>query len=188
MVNMIDEEEKQIHQLSTLTNGYSATFLTEDGLYEVLMLSRKPIAREFKKQVKLILKQIRETGGEKMATGQAVRIDQKIEIANLYIQGMTYKEIARATNLSKCTVYRMIKNDYETRALLKEMNRNYKEEILDLAVNEMKEILLDDEVSKGLKTTMIATALKYSGAMIDKVEIKEPEMTLEDLYKEFGIK
>ena len=37
-------------------------FLTEDGLYEVLMLSRKPIAKEFKKQVKEILKSIRKNG------------------------------------------------------------------------------------------------------------------------------
>ena len=38
-------------------------FLTEDGLYEVLMQSRKPIAKQFKKEVKKILKQIRMTGG-----------------------------------------------------------------------------------------------------------------------------
>ena len=38
-------------------------FLTEDGLYEVLMQSRKPIAKQFKKKVKEILKQIRKTGG-----------------------------------------------------------------------------------------------------------------------------
>ena len=38
-------------------------FITEDGLYEVLMQSRKPIAKEFKKQVKEILKTIRRTGG-----------------------------------------------------------------------------------------------------------------------------
>jgi len=63
MVASVDEEEKRLHQLSTLTNGYSATFLTEDGLYEVLMQSRKPIAKQFKKQVKEILKQIRLTGG-----------------------------------------------------------------------------------------------------------------------------
>ncbi len=55
MVSNIDEDEKEIHQLSTLTNGYSATFLTEDGLYEVLMQSRKPIARQFKKEVKKTL-------------------------------------------------------------------------------------------------------------------------------------
>lgn len=38
-------------------------FLTEDGLYEVLMQSRKPKAKEFKKEVKKILKSIRKHGG-----------------------------------------------------------------------------------------------------------------------------
>ena len=38
-------------------------FLTEDGLYEVLMQSRKPIAKQFKKNVKEILKTLRKSGG-----------------------------------------------------------------------------------------------------------------------------
>lgn len=58
MVNNVDEDEKLI----TRINNTSATFLTEDGLYEVLMLSRKPIAKQFKKEVKKILKLIRKTG------------------------------------------------------------------------------------------------------------------------------
>nr|DAV07598.1 MAG TPA: KilAC domain protein [Caudoviricetes sp.] len=58
MVKSIDENEKII----TRTNNTSATFLTEDGLYEVLMQSRKPIAKEFKKEVKKILKTIRQNG------------------------------------------------------------------------------------------------------------------------------
>lgn len=37
-------------------------FLTEDGLYDFLMQSRKPAAKEFKKGVKAILKEIRMTG------------------------------------------------------------------------------------------------------------------------------
>lgn len=59
MVKNVDEDEKII----TRTNNTSATFLTEDGLYEVLMQSRRPIAKAFKKEVKAILKQIRQTGG-----------------------------------------------------------------------------------------------------------------------------
>ena len=61
MLNSVDEDEK-----TTLTFSYSgsnyttnAWFLTEDGLYEVLMQSRKPIAKQFKKQVKTILKGLR---------------------------------------------------------------------------------------------------------------------------------
>lgn len=36
--------------------------LTEDGVYEVLMQSKKPIAKQFKKKVKEILKDIRKHG------------------------------------------------------------------------------------------------------------------------------
>lgn len=63
MVSQLESDEK-----TTLTIGYSGNkttnqiFLTEDGLYEVLMQSRKPIAKEFKKQVKGILKEIRRNG------------------------------------------------------------------------------------------------------------------------------
>lgn len=123
-----------------------------------------------------------------MTNGIAVTKEQKIDIANLYIQGMPYIDIANATGLSKRLVYICIKNDPETQQLLKGMNRDYKNEILDLCINEMREILLDEEVSKGLKTTMIATGLKYSGAMVDKVEIEKKELDYESYYKEFGIK
>lgn len=64
MLNAIDDDEKiKIHTTVNNVNGGSdAWFLTEDGLYEVLMLSRKPIAKDFKKEVKKILKSIRKHG------------------------------------------------------------------------------------------------------------------------------
>lgn len=64
MVNKVDEEEIKLdYILDSSGQRRKATFLTEDGLYEVLMQSRKPIAKAFKKEVKAILKQIRQTGG-----------------------------------------------------------------------------------------------------------------------------
>ena len=62
MLESVDDNEKIKLEVGTLTNGYSAWFLTEDGLYEVLMQSRKPIAKEFKKKVKEILKDVRKYG------------------------------------------------------------------------------------------------------------------------------
>lgn len=59
----IDEEEKLKETILTSGQNREMWFLTEDGLYEVLMQSRKPIARQFKKEVKLILKNIRKHGG-----------------------------------------------------------------------------------------------------------------------------
>lgn len=66
MVNTVDDDEKvKVNNVYVdgRTGGNGVWFLTEDGLYEVLMQSRKPIAKQFKKGVKAILKEIRKTGG-----------------------------------------------------------------------------------------------------------------------------
>lgn len=60
MLACLDNEDKVIITTNNLSR--KAWFLTEQGLYEVLMLSRKPIAKEFKRGVKEILKSIRKTG------------------------------------------------------------------------------------------------------------------------------
>lgn len=61
LVQRIEEEEVTKLNLGGLQG--ETLFLTEDGLYEALMQSRKPIAKQFKKGVKQILKEIRTTGG-----------------------------------------------------------------------------------------------------------------------------
>lgn len=62
LLTRIDDDEKVVGLTDTLGGSQQTTFLTEDGLYEVLMQSRKPIAKEFKKGVKEILKSIRKNG------------------------------------------------------------------------------------------------------------------------------
>lgn len=61
MVSRVDEEE--LRKLNLRSRSGENWFLTEDGLYEVLMQSRKPIAKQFKKGVKNILHDIRTKGG-----------------------------------------------------------------------------------------------------------------------------
>lgn len=63
MVSNIDETEYLNEQIVISGQKREVIMLTEDGLYEVLMQSRKPAAKEFKKGVKLILKEIRTKGG-----------------------------------------------------------------------------------------------------------------------------
>lgn len=60
MLQTIDGDEK-IFTVNNV-NGREMWFLTEDGVYEVLMQSRKPIAKQFKKEVKAVLKSIRKHG------------------------------------------------------------------------------------------------------------------------------
>lgn len=56
MVSSVDEEEKPVRTIFVSGQSREVRLLTEDGLYEVLMQSRKPIAEEFKKGVKEIPK------------------------------------------------------------------------------------------------------------------------------------
>ena len=62
MLNSVDEDEKVRKNVPTLGGIQEMWFVTEDGLYEILMQSRKPVAKEWKKKVKEILKEIRKTG------------------------------------------------------------------------------------------------------------------------------
>ena len=75
MLKLVDEDEKLkgIPFMDTATSIMGSTtknfrssqqlwFLTEHGLYEVLMRSSKPLAKEFRKYVKQVLKEIRLNG------------------------------------------------------------------------------------------------------------------------------
>lgn len=62
MVDLVDEGEKLKRTLYVSGQNREVWLLTEDGLYEVLMQSRKPIAKQFKKKVKEILHAIRKHG------------------------------------------------------------------------------------------------------------------------------
>lgn len=63
MINAVDIDEKVcVNNPYALQGQQEQWFLTEDGFYEVLMQSRKPIAKDFKKKVKEILKDIRKHG------------------------------------------------------------------------------------------------------------------------------
>lgn len=63
MIKSVDDDEKfTTNIVRSDGRAHMQSFLTENGLYEVLMLSRKPIAKKFKKEVKRILHDLRING------------------------------------------------------------------------------------------------------------------------------
>lgn len=63
MIKSVDDDEKfTTNIVRSDGRAHMQSFLTENGLYEVLMLSRKPIAKKFKKEVKHILHDLRVNG------------------------------------------------------------------------------------------------------------------------------
>ena len=109
MLKMVDDDEKRkvFCNLPNLNKDYKPCesssyvganylFLTEDGLYEVLMQSNLPIAKQFKKGVKQILKEIRTTGGyiatqvlaESISTAEAKPAEDTAGLEHLDIDGL----------------------------------------------------------------------------------------------------
>lgn len=133
MLKSVDDDEKTTRKIST--NGLYQTdawFLTEDGLYEVLMQSRKPIAKQFKKEVKQILKQLRLTGGVVVEDREEVKLAMvqdlkkqnkklKDEIDELKPQAENWKkymdsdgyitvtELARVVNLKRIDIFNLLR-------------------------------------------------------------------------------
>lgn len=106
MLNKIDEDEKVRNIVPTLGGAQEMWLLTENGLYEVLMQSRKPIAKQFKKEVKKILKQIRKTGGYIPITTATARpmTDEEIMASALIIAQRTIKERDKALTMANNTI------------------------------------------------------------------------------------
>lgn len=162
MLQSVDEEEKVANIVDTLGGNQQVWFLTEDGLYEVLMQSRKPIAKEFKKGVKEILKTIRKTGGY-LATKQD---DTPEEI------------MARALTIAQATLAKR-----EERLKQLEAENEHKQVVIEQKEEEI--IIKDKKIkilapkgesfdkimsSEGLVTTnMIAAFLEISAIKLNKL-------------------
>lgn len=162
MVSSVDEEEKLVRTIFVSGQNREVWLLTEDGLYEVLMQSRKPIAKEFKKGVKEILKTIRKTGGY-IATKQD---DTPEEI------------MARALTIAQATLAKR-----EERLKQLEAENEHKQVVIEQKEEEI--IIKDKEIkilapkgesfdkimsSEGLVTTnMIAAFLEISAIKLNKL-------------------
>lgn len=82
MLRKIDDSEKGLNNVYTLGGNQEKWFLTEDGLYEVCMQSRKPIAKQMKKEIKQYLKSIR-------LTGAAIPIGDEKKMVSYYFSSLS---------------------------------------------------------------------------------------------------
>lgn len=115
MVSKIDEDEKTVRTMFVSGQNRDCLFLTENGLYEVLMLSRKPIAKQFKKAIKEILHNLRTS--KVVITSQKTKEEIENERKKLNIEAYnalhSLADIYRAKNES----YGQILDAYATKEL-----------------------------------------------------------------------
>lgn len=98
MTKNIDGDEKGIYNVATLGGVQEATFLTEDGLYEVCMQSRKPIAKEMKKEIKKYLKSIRLTGAAIPEGNEQKMVSYYFSGLSTELQGQIVNELIKKNN------------------------------------------------------------------------------------------
>lgn len=115
MVSKIDEDEKTVRTMFVSGQNRDCLFLTENGLYEVLMLSRKPIAKQFKKAIKELLHNLRTS--KVVITSQKSKEEIENERKKLNIEAYnalhSLADIYRVKNES----YGQILDAYATREL-----------------------------------------------------------------------
>ena len=141
MLKSVDEEEKikkkiqgnnspLFKNLDNTRSNMEYWFLTEDGLYEVLFISRKPIAKTFKKEVKAILKELRLRGVviTENATQDNIDFASKYssrrirntfnETTDLWKEWEQFKELLKSQKLTgkeKLTLYDIVYNTIENK-------------------------------------------------------------------------
>lgn len=86
MTDSVDEDEKLIRTLFLSGQNRQVWMLTENGLYEVLMMSRKPIAKQFKKEVKKVLHELRTKGIVDLRNVPSYQIEDPIARAEQWIE------------------------------------------------------------------------------------------------------
>lgn len=96
MLKTVDDDEKTIRTIFVSEQKRDMWFVTEDGLYEILMLSRKPIAKQFKKEVKKILKELRLNGKVELVQ-DSYMIEDPVARAERWIEEQKELQLALQT-------------------------------------------------------------------------------------------
>ena len=137
MVQSIDEDEKlTINIVYSEQQKHNELFLTENGVYEVLMLSRKPIAKEFKKEVKKMLHALRTKKATLMPTNFADALEA-------YAKEVRAREEAQQALFAETQQKLLVLEQYQTE---KQEHQKDKELVLHkyLTATQIKETILKE--------------------------------------------
>ena len=167
LTNLVESDEKVRNIITTPGGNQEVWLLTEDGLYEVLFQSRKPIAKEFKKGVKEILKTIRKTGGY-IATKQD---DTPEEI------------MARALTIAQATLAKR-----EERLMQLEAETEQQQVTIEIQTEEIKKaapkVSYYDNHLQSVNTQTSTQAAKQIGMDAEKLHKKLKEIGI--IYRQSG--
>lgn len=165
MNRMIDEDDKGVHIVSTLGGEQKTTILSEFGIYEAILNSRRDEAKEFKKWVKQILKELRHASGlesyevfrmlDKEHQKKAMQVLRGALESDKPINFIKANTIANKAVSTAFGYAKMIGKDDMTLAML-----------------EVRQVILDDVVKLTEAKSNFNLDIKVSKSIYDKYEVK----------------
>lgn len=136
-ITNFDEDEKGVKEIDTRGGKQEVTFLTEIGVYRLIMKSNKPIARPFQKWVCNVIKTINSTGKYELLS------EQHQELQNKYLSALENEANMRNKLQLSATLYSNEQNDaaraschYTMLETLNKKHTNYIAYIKDFEPNE----------------------------------------------------
>lgn len=112
-ISDFDDDERCVDIIYTTFGPRENIFLTECGLYKLLMISRKPIAKPFQKWVYKVIESIRETGKYELQlkieeTKEVIQAETKeqIELALKQVNENSKREIEKADHNALVEAFR----------------------------------------------------------------------------------
>lgn len=160
MLRNIDDDEKLVSTILRAGQGRQVNMLTENGLYEVLMQSRKPIAKEFKKKVKEILKAIRKHG--LYATDKV--IDNILNNPDFGIELLTKLKEERAARVEaerKNAILMHVNKTYTVTEIAKELGLR--------SATQLNKILAEKKIQYSVNGTWVMYS-KYSNSGYEEIK------------------
>ena len=158
MTRLLDESEKAVHNVDTLKGKQKAVIISEIGIYEAIFNSRKDEAKEFKKWVKQILKELRQATGlkgyevfrmlDKQHQKDAMAIIQKVHKSNKPINFIKANTIANKAVSTAFGYEKMISKKDMTPAML-EVRQTILDDVVKLT-EAKSDFNLDIKVSKSI--------------------------------------
>lgn len=172
----VDDEDKGVDEMATPGGKQNITIINESGLYSLILSSKLPTAKDFKRWVtKEVIPSIRKTGGYQMPSTPEQRIAAALIDAQRILAEYEEKNQALAMENSALAVDKAImqpKADYFDELVERNLLTNFRETAKQLGVGQ-KEFISFLLSHKYLYRDKRGKLLPYAGKNDGLFEVKE---------------
>lgn len=127
LLETVDDDEKLTHTIYASGQNREMWMLTEDGLYEVIMQSRKPIAKEFKREAAKVLSGLKASNTKALATTTVDGIDLVRDNNEILVDSRSVAEnFGKEHGDVLKSIDNLVRENYLTKTMFHQATREYR--------------------------------------------------------------